>query len=114
MRILYIEKSNKWLAQCIDHDFAAEGRTLEEARVRIIVNLWEKYVLDTRDSVEPFSDTQPAPEPFHIRFGQSSLRLNEIHAELAAIDGFDERLDLPSTAEFLHWKEQIEDERICA
>ena len=61
-----------WMIQCLDHDIAAQGKTLEVAK-----NRWERAVIgqmivDRVHGLEPLSSIQPAPGVFWEEFARNT------------------------------------------
>ena len=61
-----------WMIQCLDHDIAAQGKTLETAKTR-----WERAVVgqilvDIAHELEPLSGTPAAPSVFWEKFARNT------------------------------------------
>lgn len=83
LRVVYLREGDSWIAQCLEHDIAAQGKTLpdvEEAFRRTVVG---QIMLDLRKGREPFEGIKPAPKMYWRKFDEG-LRL-----------GVDSRIDLP-------------------
>ena len=53
-----------WIAQAIDHDIAAHGADIDEAK-RAFIHTVEGYVmLADKHNQEPLANLKPAPQPF--------------------------------------------------
>lgn len=62
--VLCVQKSGYWFAQCLDHNIAAEGSTLEEARENW-AELFESHLRVAKKlKREPFTDIGEVPEKY--------------------------------------------------
>ena len=62
VRILLYQENNMWIAQCLSHDFATQGRTSQSALDTLErVMLGQEY-LDIKNGIEPLSEIEPAPK----------------------------------------------------
>ena len=62
--VLCVQKSGYWFAQCLDHNIAAEGSTLEEARENW-ARLFESHLrVAEKLKQEPFTNIGDVPEEY--------------------------------------------------
>ena len=57
LRILLFEEDGTWAAQCLEHDIAAQGKTMEEAARCLAITIVAE--LEMRDG--DLSDIEPPP-----------------------------------------------------
>jgi hypothetical protein len=58
-----------WVAQCIDLDFAAQGATIEQAKVNFAGTVDTHFALCLKYGETPFENVPPAPAWFQRDFG---------------------------------------------
>lgn len=66
MTVLLLKEGDQWVAQCLEHDIAAQGKEIDDALTAFAV-IWRAQLLeDVNDGREPFSTSGPAPEHYFI------------------------------------------------
>ena len=68
LRVLLFQEDGMWIAQCLDYDFATQGRTTriaQDALGRLIVG---QITLDIEHQLEPLQDIPEAPRQFFDQF----------------------------------------------
>jgi hypothetical protein len=76
--VLLHQDGDAWVAQCLQKDLVAQGRTEEEAKDRFLASLGAQIAWDLRDGVEPLAKLSQAPE----RFFHDSVRAGSCGPEL--------------------------------
>lgn len=66
--------STVWVAQCITHDFAAQGNSLEQAQQNFANTLQTHVLISERNNEAPFANVPPAPAWFERQFESASER----------------------------------------
>lgn len=62
--VLCVQKSGYWFAQCLDHNIAAEGSTIEEARENW-AKLFDSHLrVAEKLKIEPFTNIGEVPERY--------------------------------------------------
>ena len=84
LRVIYLRETDYWVAQCLEHDIAAQGKTLSEVEDAFRKTLVGQIILDLRKGREPLEDIKPAPSMYWRKF-REGLRL-----------GVDSNIELPS------------------
>ena len=62
--VLCVQKSGYWFAQCLDHNIAAEGSTIEEARENWAKLLESHLRVAKKLKQEPFTNIGEVPERY--------------------------------------------------
>jgi hypothetical protein len=62
LRVLLIPEGDFWVAQCIDHDIAAQGSDPDGARRAFLITLAQQIELDVAKNRVPLEAIKPAPE----------------------------------------------------
>lgn len=64
LTVLFVQQSGYWFAQCLDHNIAAEGLTVEEARENW-AKLFESHLrVAEKLEQEPFTNIGEVPEKY--------------------------------------------------
>jgi hypothetical protein len=66
VRILLIKEGSQWVAQCLEHDLAAQGPEIDDAIDAFATVLAAKIISDDRAGREPLSTCKPAPERYFM------------------------------------------------
>ncbi|MBZ0118148.1 MAG: hypothetical protein K8H88_14195 [Sandaracinaceae bacterium] len=64
LTILLIKEGPLWVAQCLEHDIAAQGGTIDETMDAFGVVLTAQLVMDYEAGREPLAELQPAPRAY--------------------------------------------------
>jgi hypothetical protein len=67
---LFEREANAWIAQCLEYDIAAQGKSLhdvEQAFERTVVG---QIMLDIRKGRDPFEGIRPAPRFYWHKFNE--------------------------------------------
>jgi hypothetical protein len=62
MRVLLMPEGDFWVAQALEHDIAAQGRSEDGARQAFLKTLSAQAQLDIENGREPLQDIPPAPD----------------------------------------------------
>ena len=73
--VLLLPEGEWWSAQCLEHDVAAQARTLPELRDELERVLLLHVVPASEAGKEPFADLGPAPSKYSDIFSAARLRL---------------------------------------
>jgi len=65
--VLLHKDGDAWVAQCIERDVAAQGRTADEAKQRFLNTLADQILLDMATNKEPLVHLNPAPSRYAMR-----------------------------------------------
>jgi len=76
VRVLFIKRGEAWVAQCLEHDIAAQGKTFDEAE-----KAWERtflgqILLDAKQGKEPLKDIKPAPRFYWRKFHKEGRQVS--------------------------------------
>lgn len=70
-----------WVAQCIDKDFAAQGKTLEHAKANFADTIRAHVALSNKFGEKPFENVPDSPKWFISDFENSEFTENAVIAE---------------------------------
>jgi len=76
LSVLLIKEEDKWVAQCLDYDIAAQGETLDAARSRFARTFVGQVMVDLHHHQEPLEGIKPAPRKYWAMF-RKAARLAE-------------------------------------
>ena len=63
-RVLLMKEGRHWVAQCLEKDLAAQGRTIGEAQTAFVRTLIGQIVVDLQHKHRPFANLNRAPEVY--------------------------------------------------
>lgn len=88
--VLYRE-SKWWIAQCLEHDIAAQARTLPALRKELERVLTTHLILDVEKGVQPLAALPRAPERFFEMYDAASspIEIKDDHATHSRQPRFD-------------------------
>jgi len=79
LSVLLIREQHHWIAQCVERDLVAQGRTLDDALESFGHVLTTQLMLDARDGRAPLADVPAPPKEVERRFaGARKLMENRI------------------------------------
>ena len=64
MLVFKEQQSGAWVAQALEHDIAAHGSSIEEAKTAFEQTVLGYFRLDAKYRREPLASLRPAPEAF--------------------------------------------------
>ena len=70
VKVLFIREGEAWVAQCLEHNIAAQGKTLHEAEKTFGKTLVGQLLLDSRRGKEPLQGIKPAPPVYWRKFDE--------------------------------------------
>lgn len=73
LRVLFKRGTQMWVAQCLEHDLAAQGPSLEEARVAFERTLAAQVQLDLSRGLTPLEGIPPAPQEYFRIFAEAEF-----------------------------------------
>lgn len=68
VKVLFIREGEAWVAQCLEHNIAAQGKTLHEAEATFGRTLVGQLLLDSRRGKQPLQGIKPAPSVYWRKF----------------------------------------------
>lgn len=68
--VLLLKERETWVAQCLEHDVAAQGDSIDEALENFGAVFAGHVMLDVRDGREPLTLIPQAPKVYWDRFGK--------------------------------------------
>lgn len=75
LSVLLLMEEGMWVAQCLNYDIAAQGKTLEAAKEAFARTFAGQVCVDLHHNVEPLSAFPPAPAEYWNQFkGAERLR----------------------------------------
>ena len=78
LTIIVRRSGGAWIAQCLDHDIAAQGPTLDDCKLRFMRTLSSRIIRDLKNGRRPLADLPPAPRVYYdqsVKFGESGPEL---------------------------------------
>ncbi|MBI3991625.1 MAG: hypothetical protein HY342_00010 [Candidatus Lambdaproteobacteria bacterium] len=75
LSILFIENDGGWSAQCLEHDVAAQAKTLDQLYYEVERVLVAQIALAEELSHEPFRGLGPAPQKYWDIFKESRIEV---------------------------------------
>ena len=95
LRVLLIPEGRFWVAQCIDHDIAAQGLDMDGARRAFLKTLSAQILADLGAAREPLSSIQPAPDWYFQAYEQADELPDVLHSPQQPHESPDEVLAAP-------------------
>ncbi len=107
IRVLFFKDGQNWVAQGLEYDMVAQGRTIKETQ-----NMFERVfvgniIINIENGIEPLSQFKPAPKYFFNMFERAEQLAKKNNKGL--IDSFKKFLPSICVPEF-----QLNDRRIYA
>lgn len=72
--VLLFQESEWWVAQCLEYDIAAQGKTVAEVKDSFIKTLAGQMVVDVRNGNRPLEGIQRAPKYYWDKVQNADLR----------------------------------------
>jgi len=88
LSVLFISSGGMVVAQALERDIAAQGRTYDEAKVAFARTLFGQFLLDQQLGRAPFSTIAPAPARYWDAWRVATAGRDHLRAEL--MHGLDE------------------------
>ena len=89
LKVLLFQEDNKWVAQVLEHDITAQGRTTDEALYQLSRLIAGELSMREIDSyLSPFTEIPPAPKFYQNRY-DNSANLSANLEELLPLAGMD-------------------------
>ena len=76
LSVLLLREGEVWVAQCLDHDIAAQGRTIAEAKEAFARTFAGQVAVDLYNKVAPLKGFAPAPAMYWDKFKQGERLLD--------------------------------------
>jgi len=70
--VLFLREEDSWVAQCLQYDIAAQGKTIADAMAAFARTVSGQICVDLHHGVEPLSEFTPAPHEYWHRFEKSN------------------------------------------
>lgn len=74
--VLLLQEENYWVAQCLEYDIAAQGKSISEAKKSFEKTIIGQIVLDLKDNLKPLNSIKKAPQMYFDMFKKAE-RLKE-------------------------------------
>ena len=71
MRVLLIKEDAVWVAQCLEHDIAAQGTTIADAKDAFVRNFAAQIAVALKYGEEPLATFAPAPKYYWDLFSMA-------------------------------------------
>ena len=68
VRVLFMQEGDYWVAQCIDYDIAAQGKTMQGTKEAFEKTIIGQIVVDIKNDRPPLFDIHSAPEFYQKKF----------------------------------------------
>lgn len=83
MRVLIIREEHLWVAQCLEHDIAAQAQSLRDVKLAFAKTFAAQVAValaTNQDPAEFIRSFAPAPESYHRLFAEAERLLDPIQA----------------------------------
>jgi hypothetical protein len=77
IRVLVLKDGDIFVAQCLEYDIAAQGRSEDEAKRRLLISLKAERA-EARDRGEAEITLAPAPKAFHAIYASDDISRTEV------------------------------------
>ncbi len=77
VRVLFLHEGDSYVAQCLEYDIAAQGKTLPEVKMAFERTFVGQMMLDLRKGKQPLQGIEPAPRLYWEKF-EKALRLEDV------------------------------------
>ena len=78
VKVLLISEGERWVAQCLEYDFAAQGKTMSKAMDCFSKSFAGQIYIDIDNGKEPLEDFTAAPVEYWDVFNKAADRLKEL------------------------------------
>jgi hypothetical protein len=85
VRVLLLIESKRWVAQCLDYDITAHGKTIPEAKNAFMSTFLSQMVLDYHAGASPLAGMKAAPKWYFDMYKRAE-RLDEPMLMVAPAD----------------------------
>ena len=68
LSVLFLQENDSWVGQCLEHDIAAQGKTLAIAKTCLEHTIAGQIFLDARSGLAPLSEIKAAPDFYKEKF----------------------------------------------
>ena len=76
LSVLLLREGETWVAQCLEYDIAAQGKTIAEAKAAFALTFSGQVCVDLHQQVKPLSGFSQAPAEYWTRFNKSERLAN--------------------------------------
>jgi hypothetical protein len=76
LRLLLLKEGSQWVAQCLEHDLAAQGPEIDDAINAFVTVFAAKLIADRKAGKEPLSTCPPAPA-YYFELAQRAKHIDE-------------------------------------
>ncbi|OLE51961.1 MAG: hypothetical protein AUG51_20425 [Acidobacteria bacterium 13_1_20CM_3_53_8] len=76
VRVLFLREGDSYVAQCLEYDIAAQGKTMPEVKRAFELTLAGQMELDVRSGKQPFEGIPKAPDTYWEMFDKA-LKLED-------------------------------------
>jgi hypothetical protein len=83
LKILLLTEGSAWIAQCLQFDITAQGRSYRDALDRLQVLFWAEHYQALNEDRTPFSNLDKAPERYWVMFEKGAKII--VHLKLPPI-----------------------------
>lgn len=90
LSVLFLKEHGAWVGQCLEHDIAAQGKTIEEAKTSLTHTLAAQLILDSTNNQKPLAAIKPAPEYYRTKFERAEKLKDKLEVK---DDVYDAKLD---------------------
>ena len=71
LNVLLLREGEMWIAQCLDYDIAAQGRTIAAAKQAFAHTFAGQVLVDVHNNVQPLQGFEQAPPEYWEKFKQA-------------------------------------------
>jgi hypothetical protein len=84
LRVLLRFETQMWVAQCLEHDIAVQGRSIPEAKRMFLATLRAQVRLDVERGKKPLEGIPPAPHEYEREFEEAEALKDEPEISLTS------------------------------
>lgn len=77
VRVLVFREGNSYIAQCLEYDIAAQGKTVPEVKAAFERTIIGQIILDRRRGKKPLEGIPAAPEAYEEMFARAMRLADE-------------------------------------
>jgi hypothetical protein len=87
IRVIMFEEGGLWVAQCLEHDIAAQAENVDTLHARLNATLKAEYNESMERHGKPFAGIDPAPERFQRMWNQRAQSFDIVNPPFVFDDG---------------------------
>ena len=86
LSVLLLKEGESWVAQCLEHDIAAQGKTANDAKHALEKTIAGQGFLDLKSGVSPIVNIKPAPDYYRNLFDKAEKMKHTFRVQFSEND----------------------------